>query len=51
MPENFERSAVQLYRKIGQELFVLAAGMVGLEFVCVCGGGGDGRGGEGIQII
>ena len=36
MPENFERSAVQLYRKIGQEPFVLAVGMVGVEFVCVC---------------
>ena len=55
MPENFERSAVQLYRKIGQEPFVLAVGMVGVEFVCVCGGGGGeggrGTGGEGIQII
>ena len=43
MPENFERSAVQLYRKIGQEPFVLAVGMVGVEFVCVfvcmCKGG------------
>ena len=45
MPENFERSAVQLYRKIGQEPFVLAVDMVGVECVCVfvCGG-------EGIQI-
>ena len=58
MPENFERSAVQLYRKIGQEPFVLSVGMVGVEFVCVsvCGGGGGGGGGkgdgrEGIQII
>ena len=44
MPENFERSAVQLYRKIGQEPFVLAVGMVGVEFVCVWGGGGRGGG-------
>ena len=50
MPENFERSAVQLYRKIGQELFVLAAGMVGLEFVCVCGGGGTGGEGRGYKL-
>ena len=57
MPENFERSAVQLYRKIGQEPFVLSVGMVGVEFVCVSvcggggGGGGKGDGREGIQII
>ena len=39
MPGNFERSAVQLYRKIGQEPFVLAVGCV---CVCVCKeGGGD----------
>ena len=49
MPENFERSAVQLYRKIGQELFVFAAGMVGLEFVCV-GWGGGGREGRGYKL-
>ena len=47
MPENFERSAVQLLRKTGQEPFVLAVGMVGVEFVCVGGRGqGDGRGGD-----
>ena len=40
MPENFERSTVQLYRKIGQEPFVLAVGMVGVKFVFM-GGGGD----------
>ena len=33
MPENFERSVVQLYRKIGQEPFVLA---IGMARVCVC---------------
>ena len=44
MPENFERSAVQLLRKTGQEPFVLAVGMVGVEFVC--GGGGEGAGGR-----
>ena len=47
MPENFERSAVQLYRKIGQEPLVLAVSIAGVEFVCVCGGG-RGTGGEGI---
>ena len=37
MPENFERSAVQLYSKIGQEPFVLAVGIVGACVrVCVC---------------
>ena len=55
MPENFEHSAVQLYRKIGQEPFVLAVGMVGVEFVCVGGGGGgvneDGRGGDTSYMI
>ena len=45
MPENFERSAVQLYRKIGQEHFMLAVGIVGVDFVCVWGGGWR-RGGE-----
>ena len=49
MPENFERSAVQLYRKIGQEPFVLAVGMVGVHAcvracVRVCEGGEEGRG-------
>ena len=42
MPENFERSAGQLYRKIGQEPVVLAVGSV---CVCVCV-----KRGEGIQI-
>ena len=41
MPENFERSAVQLYRKIGQEPFVLAVGMVGVKFVFVGARGGQ----------
>ena len=46
MPENFERSAVHLYRKIGQEPFVLAVGMCVCVCVCVCvyvceEGGGD----------
>ena len=37
MPENFERSAVQLYRKIGPKPFVLAIGIVGAYVrVCVC---------------
>ena len=37
MPENFERSAVQLYSKIGQEPFVLAEGIVGACVrVCMC---------------
>ena len=52
MPENFECSAVQLYRKIGQEPFVLEVGIVGVEFVCVCGGrvGGGGREGRGYKL-
>ena len=44
MHEKFERSAVQLYRKIGQESFVLAVGMCVCVCVCVCvceEGGGD----------
>ena len=50
MPENFERSAAQLYRKIGQEPFVPAVGMVGVEFVCGGEGVERGTGGRGYKL-